>query len=496
MDLNIFRKYDIRGVFGENLDGDVAWRFGHAYAETMIQAKSRHALTGPAIAVARDCRQSSDLLADALMSGLTAGGVDVVDLGLCPTPLLYFALFQHPLGGGIVVTGSHNPPAFNGFKVCRGRRTMWGEELRQIGEAAARLHPEVSQGGPAGCLRRHHIIPEYLAWMVNHFRTDSRVSSGSPMDLKVVVDAGNGTAGAVVPDLLRGLGCKVIPIYCDVDGRFPHHHPDPTVLENLEDLRKKVVETKADFGVAYDGDGDRLGVVDERGEVMWGDRVLILFARHLLQDSPGAVCIGDVKCSHLFFQDVEERGGVAVMWKTGHSLIKEKMREMHAALAGEMSGHFFFADRYFGYDDAIYATARLLEILRKARMEEPELRLSDLLADLPRTFSTPEIRRPCPDSRKFQIVEALKASLSTDGGREVIGELLPGGEFQDVMLVDGVRIRFAHGWALVRASNTEPALILRFEAEGPDMLERYQSCMERLLAGLAEDSVVREGDGS
>jgi phosphomannomutase/phosphoglucomutase len=496
MDLNIFRKYDIRGVFGENLNGDVAWRFGHAYAETMIQAKSRHAPTGPTIAVARDCRQSSDLLADALMSGLTAGGVGVVDLGLCPTPLLYFALFQHPLGGGIVVTGSHNPPAFNGFKVCRGRRTMWGEELRQIGEAAAQLHPEVSRGGPAGCLRRYHIIPEYLAWMVNHFRTDSSVSCSSPIVLKVVVDAGNGTAGAVVPELLRRLRCEVIPIHCDMDGRFPHHHPDPTVLENLEDLRKKVVATNADLGVAYDGDGDRLGVIDERGEVIWGDRVLILFARHLLQDSPGAVCIGDVKCSHLFFQDVEQRGGVAVMWKTGHSLIKEKMRETHAALAGEMSGHFFFADRYFGYDDAIYATARLLEILRQARMGAPELQFSDLLADLPRTFSTPEIRRPCPESQKFQLVEALKASLSTDSGREVIGELLPDRELQDFVFVDGVRITFAHWWALVRASNTEPALILRFEAERPDMLERYQSCMERLLGGLAEDSVVREGDGS
>ncbi|MGH7164951.1 MAG: phosphomannomutase/phosphoglucomutase, partial [Nitrospiraceae bacterium] len=372
MDLSIFRQYDIRGVFGENVDGDVAWRIGCAYAQAVTREVSLRTPGNSQVAVARDARQSSDLLADALISGLQAGGVDVVDLGMCPTPLLYFALFRLPLAGGIVVTGSHNLPVFNGFKICRGKRPMWGEDLRRLGEAAAQLKARATPTGVARRLRRHRIIPEYLEWMVAHF-TPADAPLNSQGDLRVAVDAGNGTVGVVGPDLLRRLGYHVMPLHCEVDGRFPHHHPDPTVLENLEDLRKTVLAAGADLGVAYDGDGDRLGVIDERGEVVWGDKVLILFARDVLQESPGAVCIGDVKCSHLFFQEVEQRGGAPLMWKTGHSLIKEKMRETQAALAGEMSGHFFFADRYFGYDDAIYATARLLEILRRARASTPGL---------------------------------------------------------------------------------------------------------------------------
>jgi phosphomannomutase/phosphoglucomutase len=494
MDLSIFRQYDIRGVFGENLDGDVAWRIGCAYAQAVTREASLRTRGNSQVAVARDCRQSSDLLADALISGLQAGGVDVVDLGMCPTPLLYFALFRLPLAGGIVVTGSHNPPAFNGFKICRGRRPMWGEDLRRLGEAAAQLKARATPTGVARRLRRHRIIPEYLEWMVAHF-TSPDAPIASQGSLRVVVDAGNGTVGVVGPDLLRRLGYHVMPLHCEVDGRFPHHHPDPTVLENLEDLRKNVLEGVADLGVAYDGDGDRLGVIDERGEVVWGDRVLILFARHLLQENPGAVCIGDVKCSHLFFRDVEQRGGAPLMWKTGHSLIKEKMRETQAALAGEMSGHFFFADRYFGYDDAIYATARLLEILRRARASTPGLQFSDLLKDLPLTASTPEIRRPCPDDQKFRVVEALKAYFSSDGRRATLDDVFPTDQIRDCSFVDGVRITFAHGWGLVRASNTEPALILRFEAERPEVLERYQAYVERLLDCQAQESPGGSSDG-
>jgi phosphomannomutase/phosphoglucomutase len=493
MDLSIFRQYDIRGVFGKNLDGDVAWRIGCAYAQAVTREASSRTRGNSQVAVARDARQSSDLLADALTSGLQAGGVDVVDLGMCPTPLLYFALIRLPLAGGIVVTGSHNPPAFNGFKICRDRRPMWGEDLRRLGEAAAQLKARPTPTGAAQRPSRHGIIPEYLEWMGTHFApSDAPITSEG--SLRVVVDAGNGTVGVVVPELLRRLGYEIIPLHCEVDGSFPHHHPDPTVLENLEDLRKTVLATGADLGVAYDGDGDRLGVIDERGEVVWGDRVLILFARHVLQENPGAVCIGDVKCSHLFFREVEQRGGAPLMWKTGHSLIKEKMRETQAALAGEMSGHFFFADRYFGYDDAIYATARLLEILRRARALTPGLQVSDLLKDLPLTASTPEIRRPCPDDQKFRVVETIRAALSSDGGRTPVDGLLPPDEFQSCSFVDGVRITFAHGWGLVRASNTEPALILRFEAERAELLERYQAYVERLLDCQAHESPVAPSD--
>jgi phosphomannomutase / phosphoglucomutase len=376
------------------------------------------------------------------------------------------------------VTGSHNPAEFNGFKICRGRETLYEDGIQQIRKLVEgnAFSPAVKKGRR----RRRAALPSYLAYLKKHFgrlRTGGRLKK----PLEVVVDGGNGTAGLVVPHLLRGLGCRVVELYCEPDGRFPHHHPDPTLVANLADLQSVVREVHADLGVAYDGDGDRLGVVDKRGEVVWGDRLLAIYARQVLEGNPGAICIGDVKCSQLFFDDVERRGGIPLMWRTGHSLIKAKMRETGALLAGEMSGHFFFADRYFGYDDAIYATCRLIEILHTARRQNAAATLSDLLADLPPSVATPEIRRFCPEEHKQTVIHRLTERIAF----LIENSSMPGELRADVdrmITLDGVRLSGKNGWALVRASNTEPALILRFEASQEALLKRYRLFIEGLLA--------------
>jgi phosphomannomutase/phosphoglucomutase len=457
----IFRAYDIRGVAEIDFDADFAYRLGGAYARYL-------AAEGPApvggarrrIAVGRDCRLTSDAYADALRAGLRAGGLDVVDLGVCPTPLVYFALFDLDLDGGIQVTGSHNPADQNGFKLCAGKQAMHGEQIQALRRL---LDGAALAAGDAGDEERVGIITRYQRYLAAHFAPVTR-------PLTLVVDAGNATAGPVAPAVFRALGCTVDELYCELDGRFPHHHPDPTVEENLRDLRGRVRATGAEVGLAFDGDADRLGVIDGSGRVVWGDELLILFARDILRATPGATIIAEVKCSQRLFDDVAAHGGVPIMWKVGHSPIKAKLREAHAALGGEMSGHLFFADRYFGYDDAIYAACRLLEILSRSGR-----RLDELLADLPPSYATPEIRVDCPDDEKFAVVERARARLRR--------------QFE-VIDIDGVRVKFPLGWGLIRASNTQPALVLRLEAQTAAALEEYRRLLDETLRAVRSVGVV------
>jgi len=440
--MSIFREYDIRGVVGTELTTDLAEKIGQAYGSLAVRAGAK------AVAVGRDGRTSAMEMRAALLKGLLGCGLDVVDIGVCPTPLLYYALFTLPVGGGVMITASHNPPQYNGFKLCLGKDSLHGAAIQALKADIDRGQFESGQGK----VSEHPIIPDYLAYMKKSF------AHVKAQNLHAVVDCGNGMGGLVGPESLRLLGCRVTGMYVEVDGRFPNHHPDPTVAANLQDLIKKVRDTKADVGIAYDGDADRIGAVDEKGEILWGDKLLILYARDVLKQKPGATIISEVKASQVFYDDVVKLGGRSIMWKAGHSLIKAKMKEEKAALAGEMSGHMFFADRYFGYDDAIYASCRLIEILAKAGQP-----LSTLLADLPPTFSTPEIRVDCPDDVKFTVVEEAKKQLARE---------------HKIIDIDGVRVLFPEGWGLIRASNTQPALVLRFEATSEAALQRIRDIVE------------------
>lgn len=491
----IFREYDIRGVYGRDLTDDVAELIGRAYSVYLRERVKKEKLR---VSIARDVRLSSDDLQDALIRGIISTGVDVVDIGICPTPLLYFSLFYlsretHPLmsyictpeapevDGGIMITGSHNPPEYNGFKVCVGKETIYGkaiQELRGVFEALRTKRIDVKEG-KSGDVEGFDIISPYLKFMRNHFLETINLKRR----IKVVVDSGNGTVGPIVTGLLRDMNCDVVELYCEPDGMFPNHHPDPTVPENLADLVGKVKETGADAGIAYDGDGDRIGVVDSKGEIIFADRLMILLARDILKHYNSSKCIGDakptivfdVKCSYLLSDNIERYGGRPLMWKTGHSLLKGKLKEEKAILAGEMSGHIFFADRFFGYDDAIYASLRLVEILLK---EGKGVR--KLLSDVPKTYSTPEIRVECPEEEKFKVVEkAVSFFKDLD-----VSQLPPHLKIKGLVTIDGVRVIFDDGWALVRASNTQPALVLRFEAESKERLEEIKGVMEEVLANI------------
>jgi phosphomannomutase/phosphoglucomutase len=448
----IFREYDIRGIADRDFDSDFAFTLGCAYGTyARGQGKKR-------VAVGRDCRLTSEKYATALRRGLCASGAEVLDIGVCPTPLMYFALHHYDLDGGLQVTGSHNPPGHNGFKICLGKITIHGEEIQELRKLIGR---GVFVSG-RGQEEPTPIVPPYQEFVGRQF-------GRLPREVAVVVDAGNATAGPVAPPLLRALGCRTTELFCDLDGRFPNHHPDPTIPGNLAHLIARVKESGAELGVAYDGDADRLGVVDRHGRIIWGDEMLVLFARDVLRRHPGAAVVAEVKCSQRLFDDIAQKGGTPVMGKAGHSLLKAKMRETGALLGGEMSGHLFFADRYFGYDDAIYASCRLLEILAETGKE-----ISDLLADLPPSYTTPEIRVDCPDERKFRIAEKVRDHFR--GRYEIVD-------------VDGVRVKFAQGWGLVRASNTQPVLVLRFEAQTAEKLAEYRALVE----GVVEE--VKRGLG-
>jgi len=441
----IFREYDVRGLVGKDLHRDAVVLLGKGFGTYAAARGVRTAALG------RDVRLSSPEFRDAFVTGLLSTGMSIVDVGVCPTPLLYFAIHHFGTGGGVMITGSHNPPEFNGFKLCVGLGSIYGEmiqELRGIIERGAFREGK-------GSLETREVLPAYREYVLGRLSI--------PRRLKVVVDGGNGTAGAVAPALFREMGMEVVELFCEADGRFPNHFPDPTVPENLRALIARVRETGADVGVAYDGDADRIGAVDERGRVIYGDYLLVLFAREILSRKPGAAVISEVKASQNLYDDIARHGGRAVMWKAGHSLIKAKMKEEKAELAGEMSGHVFFQDRYLGFDDAIYASARLFEILAKA--DRP---LSALLSDLPAVVSTPEIRVDCPDEAKFRVVKDV-AAIVAPKAREVID-------------VDGIRALFDGGWGLVRASNTQPVLVLRFEGRDEATVARIRRLMEEAVA--------------
>jgi phosphomannomutase / phosphoglucomutase len=443
MNPSIFREYDIRGIAGKDIDEEEVFLLGRGIG-TFLRSLGRTRL-----AVGRDCRVTSDAYAERIVRGLVAGGCAVTDIGVCTTPMLYFSIHHLARDGGVQITASHNPPEYNGFKICRGLDSVHGaeiQEIRKIVESRAFVDGEGSVG-------KGDVTAAYLDEIAGRVEL--------PRPLRVGIDAGNGTAGVVAVPLLERLGCEVHALYCDMDGRFPNHEADPTVLENLRDLIALVKEKKLDVGIGFDGDGDRIGVVDEAGRVIYGDRLMILFAREILARRPGATFVSEVKCSKVMYDDIEARGGRAVMWKTGHSLIKKKMREENAALAGEMSGHMFFEDRYLGFDDAAYAACRLLEILSKTGK-----RISELLADVPTTFNTPEIRVDCPDEEKFDLVRRV-----TDYFRRK----------HDVIDIDGVRVLYPDGWGLVRASNTQPALVLRFEAPTEPRLAEIRAEVEGVL---------------
>ncbi len=441
---HVFREYDIRGTFPDELNEKTVYALGQSLGTYFRRHDARR------ISLGRDCRLSSPELSGALSKGLLSTGMTVLDVGMVPTPILYFSLHHLDVDGGVQITGSHNPPEFNGFKVCLGHATVYGKEIQEI--------RKISEAGKfcreKGVAQASHVTGAYMDYLIENLHP-------GPVRRKVVVDAGNGAAGHIAPELYRQMGFDVIPIYCEPDGRFPNHHPDPTIPANLEDLAEKVTESGADLGIAFDGDADRIGVVDQAGKTIWGDHLMILFSRDLLERHPGAGIIGEVKCSQVLFDDIERHGGKAIMYKAGHSLIKAKMWKEGALLAGEMSGHIFFAERYFGYDDAIYAGARLLEIL--SRKEES---LGAMLSDVPKTFSTPEIRLDCPEEMKFDVVRGMAEYFKTE---------------YEVIDVDGARVLFESGWGLIRASNTQPVLVLRFEAKDEKSLENIRKAfMDKL----------------
>jgi len=448
----IFREYDIRGIAGKDLTEEVATAVAGAYAAFLAERGVKGA-----VAVGRDNRPSGEGLHRALVRGLLASGVDVADIGIVPTPLAYWSQHNLTVVGGIQITGSHNPPEYNGFKLGLATSSIYGADIQHIYELA--VAGKFPRG--KGTLRKEQVIDRYIDDIAARVGTLSRDSSRDDWgvmgdDLKVVIDCGNGVGALVAPKLFPKLGIKPRCLFCESDGTFPNHHPDPTVPKNLEALIAAVKEDQADIGIAFDGDADRIGVIDHTGEIIWGDYLLIIYAREVLaRTGKGQAIVFDVKASQALPEAIEKAGGIPVMWKTGHSLIEEKMHETHAPVAGEMSGHMFFAEGYYGFDDALYGAARLLRIVAESGKT-----VRDLLADVPRFVSTPEIRVDCPDDKKFGIVEEAKKYF---------------GAKYKVITVDGARVLFGGGWGLIRASNTQPVLVMRFEARTKEQLEKIQS---------------------
>ena len=445
----MFREYDIRGVADKDMtDADVR-DIGKGVGTYLIQ-HGHSKLT-----VGRDCRITSDRYAAKVIEGLRSTGCDVVDIGVCPTPVFYFSIKHLEKEGGIMVTASHNPPEYNGFKLCKRLDSIHGEEIQKIRHIIERQAFVIGQGA----LTTGDVVTPYTKYLSENINI--------PVPIRVGVDAGNGTAGVIAVPILKNLGCEVHDIYCDMDGTFPNHEADPTVLKNMQDLIRLVKEKGLDVGIGYDGDGDRIGVVDRNGNIVFGDKLIIIFAREILSRKPGSTFISEVKCSQTLYDDIEKHGGRAIMWRTGHSLIKQKMKEEKAELAGEMSGHMFFADRYFGFDDAVYASCRLLEIMSHTGKD-----IGDLLSGVPKTFTTPEIRIDCPDEIKFKVVNKVTEHFRREN---------------TVIDIDGARVLFDDGWGLVRASNTQPALVLRFEALSEWRLTQIRDHVESTLASIQEN---------
>jgi len=446
MNPEMFREYDIRGIAGKDMTEEDVVLIGKGVG-TFLRERGCSTLT-----VGRDCRLTSERYSEKVIEGLMSTGCDVIDIGVCPTPVLYFSIKHLEQEGGVMVTASHNPMEYNGFKLCMGLDSIHGKDIQTI----LKIINGRSFVTGEGSLTTSDVVTPYKEFVENNINITRPIRIG--------VDAGNGTAGVVAVPLMKNLNCEVYDIYCDMDGTFPNHEADPTVEKNMQDLIFLVKDKGLDIGIGYDGDGDRIGVIDEKGNIVFGDQLMIIFSREILSRKPGATFISEVKCSKTMYDDIEKNGGRPIMWKTGHSLIKKKMKEENAELAGEMSGHMFFADRYFGYDDAIYASCRLLEILT-----DTQKTISELLSDVPKTYSTPEIRVECPDDKKFSVVKK-----ATDIFREQY----------NVIDIDGVRILFDDGWGLVRASNTQPALVLRFEAISESRLNEIRQLVETTLENL------------
>lgn len=452
MNPGIFREYDIRGVAGEDFDQHDAVKVGKAYGTMLHQHWKIHQNSKVMVTVGRDCRVTSNEYSKAFIQGILSTGCDVIDIGVCPTPVLYFSIHHCKSQGGAMVTASHNPSEYNGFKLMSGSDSIHStglQDIRKIIDAKQYVTGE-------GSLSTFDILTPYKKYLQSNI---SIPASGKI--IRIGVDAGNGTGGMTALPVLKALGCEVHQLYCDMDGTFPNHPADPTVKNNMLELISLVKEKQLDLGVGYDGDADRIGIIDEKGNIIYGDQLMIIFAREILSRKPGATFISEVKCSMVMYNDIEKHGGRGIMWKTGHSLIKKKMKEEKAELAGEMSGHMFFSDRYLGYDDALYATCRLLEIIAGTGQS-----VSQLIEDLPTTFTTPEIRVDCADQIKFDVVKKITEQFRKK---------------YKVIDIDGMRALFGDGWGLVRASNTQPALVLRFEAETQNRLDEIRNEVETTL---------------
>ena len=452
MNPQIFREYDVRGLVDTDLTDDVVEKLGKGLG-TMVKRAG-----GTAVVVGRDARTHSPRFNAALIKGVTSTGIDSIDVGVVPTPVVYYAANTLPVDGLAAITGSHNPPEYNGFKMGVGKTTFYGQTIQELRQLIER--GDFATGRP-GTATTFDAITPYLHYV-------STTVKRGPRRMRVVVDAGNGVGGLVALPLLEKLGYDVVPLFCEPDGRFPNHHADPTVAKNLEHLIAEVRKQKADVGIAYDGDADRIGVVDETGGILWGDKLMVLLSRAVLKDVPGAAIVGEVKCSFTMYDDIAKHGGKPVMWKAGHSLIKAKMKEEHAALAGEMSGHIFYKHRFYGFDDAPYTTARLLEILSHETKT-----LSQLLADVPVTYSSPELRFDTVEEKKFALVKRCTELLKAKG--------------LTLVEVDGVRATWPDGWGLIRASNTTPILVVRYEAKSQESLAEIQALIDGTIAAAKKE---------
>lgn len=442
---NIFRMYDIRGKSGNEISEDLSYTLGNEFTKLIPTSFPKR------IVVGRDCRLTSKSYSEALVEGLRDGGIDVLDIGMVPTPLVYFSLFQRKVGGGIMITASHNPPEDNGFKLSIGQESLHGDAIQTLGRMIK--NPSAICKNSKGSFEYEDISSEYISFIKNNVSIRNKIS--------VVLDAANGATSNIAPKLFEELGLKPITLFCEPDGNFPNHHPDPTEPSSLISLIECVKSNSCDLGFSFDGDGDRIGVVDKTGRIYLGDELLMLFARDILKKKKGGTVISEVKASNRLFAEITKLGGNPIMWKTGHSLIKSKMRETGALLAGELSGHMFFADRYFGYDDAIYAAARLTELISNSNIA-----ISEHLPEFSKSFTTPEMRIDCEDNEKFSVVNRVKDHFI---------KLYP------VNDIDGVRISFNDGWGLVRASNTGPALVLRFEAKTKERLDEIKQEVEGVI---------------
>ncbi|MBN1332618.1 MAG: phosphomannomutase/phosphoglucomutase [Synergistales bacterium] len=450
---NIFREYDIRGIAETELNSEVVTRIGKAFGTYLFQKGIS------SIVIGGDVRHSTPRIKKEFTQGIISTGLNVIDIGSITTPILYWGLFHLDLNGGVMVTGSHNPKDMNGLKLACGKTTIYGEEIQKIREIAE--NNDFRESDVPGSVKELNISQEYIDMLI------SRITLG-PRKLKVVVDAGNGTAGMFITRFLEGIGCTVIPLFCEPDGDFPNHHPDPLKRENLAFVIEELKKTGADAGIAFDGDADRIGVVNEKGEVVWGDTLMALYWREILPKHPGAVAIIEVKCSQALEDEILRLGGRPYYWKAGHSLIKAKMKELNSLFSGELSGHMFFADEYYGFDDSFYAAGRLLRI-----MSHSEQTLSEMLSDMPVYYSTAEVRVDCSDEKKFQVIEQIKNEALKD---------------HEAITIDGVRIKYPEGWGLVRASNTQPVLVTRCEGKSQETLDAITRDMKQrmLRAGLPD----------